>query len=233
MAVEGPYMSAIGANVVGVILAGGLARRMGGGDKSMKTIGGRSMLDRVIERAQPQVGHLILNANGDPQRFSSYRLAVAPDVIDGFAGPLAGVLTGLDWAAENAPEAEWVASFAADAPFLPADFVGVLRATAEAAGAPLACAVSGGRTHPVFGLWQVGLRGDLRRAMVDEEIRKIDKWTARYGIVEVDFPIEAIDPFFNVNRPEDLAAAELALGALEGDTRDVRTDGLETVRGET
>jgi molybdenum cofactor guanylyltransferase len=203
--------------VAGVLLAGGLSRRMGGGDKCLRDLGGRPVLARIIERAAPQVGALVLNANGDPARFDAFGLPVAADVVAGYAGPLAGVLTGLDWAAAHAPGAQWVASFACDAPFFPEDMVARMLAAVEAAGADMGCAVTHGRTHPVFGLWPLSLREDLRRAMVEEEIRKVDLWTARYKLVEVDFPdtetpAGPLDPFFNTNRPEDLEEAARYLG---------------------
>ena len=198
--------------IVGVLLAGGLARRMGGGDKPMRELGGKPILDHVIDRAKPQVHHLILNANGDPGRFAKYSLPVIADVIEGHQGPLAGILTALDWAAENVPDAEYVVSFATDAPFLPRDLVARLLTAVDGTDARLACAITGDRTHPVFGIWPVALRDELRRAMVDEEMRKIDAWTERYGIVHVPFEAEPVDPFFNVNRPENLEEAE---GLLE------------------
>ncbi|MCH7540807.1 MAG: molybdenum cofactor guanylyltransferase MobA [Proteobacteria bacterium] len=200
--------------VAGVLLAGGLSRRMGGGDKCLRALGGRTLLERVIERARPQVSALVLNANGDPARFASYGLPVTADAVKGFAGPLAGVLTGLEWAARNAPECEWVASFATDAPFLPTDMVQRMVDALAAEHAEMACAASGGRAHPVFGLWPVSLADALRRALVAEEVRKVDVWTARYRLIEVEFPVEPIDPFFNANRPEDLKAAEEALARL-------------------
>ncbi len=200
---------------LGVLLAGGRSERMGGGDKTLKVLGGRPMLARVIERAKPQVGELIINANGDPARFSSYGLPVIADVVEGFAGPLAGILTALDWAAAHRPVVAWVASFAADAPFFPADLVARLAAAVAGDKADLACARSGGQAHPVFGLWQVALRGDLRRAMIEEDMRKIDRWTARHRLAQVDFAVQPFDPFFNVNRPENLAEAEAIL-AREG-----------------
>ncbi len=205
------------SKVTGVLLAGGLSRRMGGGDKCLRELCGKPILARIIERAAPQVGKLVLNANGDPARFADFGLPVAADVVEGYAGPLAGVLTGLDWAAEHAPEAAWLASFACDAPFMPTDMVEKMLAAIEAEGADLACAVTHGRTHPVFGLWPLRLREDLRRAMLDEDIRKVDLWTARYKLVEVDFPdVETsagpLDPFFNTNRPEDLEEAAGYLG---------------------
>ena len=193
---------------VGVLLAGGLARRMGGGDKCLRPLAGETLLARVIARAAPQVGPLILNANGDPARFASYGLPVVADVVEGHAGPLAGILTALDWAAEHAPHCPLVASFATDAPFLPRDLVETMADARDLAGADLACAASGGRTHPVFGLWPVALRADLRQALVKQGERKIDRWTASHRLVEVVFPCDPVDPFFNANRAEDLAEAE-------------------------
>ena len=199
--------------IAGVILAGGLSRRMGGGDKALRSLGGKPVLAHVIDRARAQVGPLVLNANGDPARFEAFGLPVAPDLVEGFAGPLAGVLTGLAWAEAEAPGCEWLASFACDAPFLPNDLVARLLAAVEAEGADLACAASRGRSHPVFGLWPVRLRAELEAAMREEEIRKVDVWTARYRLATVDFsevetPAGTLDPFFNANRPEDLEEAE-------------------------
>lgn len=195
-------------DIVGVLLAGGLARRMGGGDKPLRTLGGKPILDHVVARARPQVRSLLLNVNGDPARFASYGLPMAGDVIKGHAGPLAGILTGMEWARKTHPEAKWLASFATDAPFFPATLVQDLRRAAEAEGAEIACAQSGERTHPVFALWSVALADDLRAAMIGEDMRKIDAWTARYRIVHVDFPTDPFDPFFNINKPENLAEAE-------------------------
>ncbi len=199
--------------VAGVLLAGGLSRRMGGGDKSLRELGGRPILDHVLERVRPQVGALLLNANGAAERFAGYGLPVLPDSVAGFAGPLAGVLTGMDWAARTAPACRWLASFACDAPFLPSDLVSTMLTACAASGADLACAKSRGRAHPVFGLWRLELRDDLRRAVVEEEVRKVDRWTSRHRLIEVDFPdlttaVGPLDPFFNTNRPEDLAEAE-------------------------
>jgi molybdopterin-guanine dinucleotide biosynthesis protein A len=196
--------------VVGLLLAGGQSRRMGGGDKALRPVDGVPLLDRVIERLRPQVDALVLNANGDPSRFARFGLPVVSDSIPGFAGPLAGVLAGLDWAASHRPDCPYVVSAATDAPFLPADLVVRLGAEIDAAHADLACAASGGRSHPVFGLWPMRLREDLRRAVVDEGIRKVDLWTARHKLVTVPFADQPVDPFFNANRPEDLdLAAEL------------------------
>lgn len=199
--------------VAGIVLAGGLSRRMGGGDKCLRSLGDRAILDWVIERARPQVAALALNANGDPARFQRFGLPVVPDSISGFAGPLAGVLAGLDWAAGAVPGATHVASFASDAPFLPLDLIARLT-TALADGHDLACAASGGRTHPVFGLWPLALRDELRRALAVEQIHKVDVWTGRYRLAVVEFPTRPVDPFFNANRPEDLAMAAEMIGTL-------------------
>jgi molybdenum cofactor guanylyltransferase len=191
----------------GVLLAGGQSQRMGGGDKNLRLLAGKPMLSHIIERAKPQVDALILNANGDPRRFAKFGLPVIGDSITGFAGPLAGVLAGLDWAAENLPDAEFIASFATDAPFFPRDLVSRLAVALEEGGFELACAQSNGQAHPVFGLWPVSMRDALREALAGG-VRKVDRWTARYKLVEVEFLAEPVDPFFNANRPEDLAEAE-------------------------
>jgi len=204
--------------IVGLLLAGGQSRRMGGGDKALRVIGGVSLLERVIERLQPQVETLVLSANGDPARFARFALPVVADSVPGYAGPLAGILAGLDWTAEHRPDCAHVVSAATDAPFLPRDLVSRLVREMEDAGAELACAASGGQSHPVIGLWPVRLREDLRHAVADEAVRKVDVWTARYRLATVHFRGEPIDPFFNANRPEDLATAT-ALLALETETR--------------
>jgi molybdopterin-guanine dinucleotide biosynthesis protein A len=202
--------------IVGLVLAGGQSRRMGGGDKALRLLGGVALVERVIERLRPQVQAFVLNANGDPARFAKYGLPVVADTVPDFAGPLAGVLAGLDWAAAHHPDCPLVASVATDAPFFPADLVARLAHEVDVAGADLACAASGGRTHPVFGLWPVRLREDLRRAVIEEGVRKVDQWTSRYLLVTVPFSDRPMDPFFNVNRPEDL---EAAAAMLEADRR--------------
>ncbi|MCA0318403.1 MAG: molybdenum cofactor guanylyltransferase MobA [Proteobacteria bacterium] len=201
---------------LGVLLAGGLARRMGGGDKPMRAIGGRTLLDRAIGRLAPQCDGLILNANGDPARFAATGLPVVADTVEGFAGPLAGILAALEWARESRPDIDWVVSIPTDSPFLPTDLVARLHAARLAAGTPLACARSGDQTHPVVGLWPVALAAELRHALVVEDIRKIDRWTALHGITEAVWPLEPFDPFFNANRPEDLAEAEAILARYPG-----------------
>src|SRR5437764_13011118 len=200
-------------NVAGVLLAGGLSRRMGGGDKALRQLGDKTLLEHVIERLRPQVAALMLNANGDPARFARFGLPVVADSVADFAGPLAGILAGLDWAAAHRPNCPVVASVATDAPFLPEDLVSRLLQGMDTAGAELACAASGGQAHPVIGLWPVRLRDELRRALVEEGVRKVDVWTARYRLATVPFADEVpglgpgIDPFFNANRPEDLDRA--------------------------
>ena len=201
--------------IPGVLLAGGLARRMGGGDKPMRTIKGRTILERVIARLAPQCDGLILNANGDPARFATFGLPVIADGVADFPGPLAGILAGLDWAAARRPEVTFILSAAADCPFLPHDLVARLDAARKAQGAELAVAASGEQTHPVIGLWSVALREKLRHALVKEDIRKIDRWTARYPLATVTWPATPLDPFFNANTAEDIAEAE-RLAILDG-----------------
>ena len=200
-------------STVGLLLAGGLSRRMGGGDKTLRTLGDKTLLDHVIARIAPQVGALVLNANGDPARFAGFGLPVVADSVPDFAGPLAGILAGLDWTAVNCGDCEQVVSVPTDAPFLPMDLVARLAREMAAQGAELACAASRGQSHPVIGLWPVRLREALRRAVVDEEIRKVDIWTARYRLATVPFAEETagVDPFFNANRPEDLGRAAALL----------------------
>ena len=193
---------------LGLILAGGLARRMGGGDKALITIGGETILSRVLTRLAPQCAAVIINANGDPARFADTRLPIVPDLIPESAGPLAGVLAGLDWAAAHMPKVEDVVSLPGDCPFPPRDLVARLSAARAADRKPLACARSGDWRHPVVGLWPVELREDLRRALLDEHLHKIEIWTARHGVAIADWPVTPVDPFFNVNTPEDAAAAD-------------------------
>ena len=194
--------------MIGLLLAGGRAMRMGGGDKGLRLLAGRPLLDHVIARLRPQLSRLLLNANGDPTRFAAYGLPVVGDSPPDFAGPLAGILAGLEWAAREAPDCPLLLSAPTDAPFLPRDLVGRLWAGRKAEGADIAMAASGGRTHPVVGLWPVALAPALRHALVAEGLRKVDIWTARYRVAVVDFPSVPVDPFFNANRPEDLAEAE-------------------------
>lgn len=204
---------------LGVILAGGLATRMGGGDKGLLQLGGQSLLAHVIDRLAPQVAGLALNANGDPARFADLGLPVLPDTIAGYAGPLAGVLAGLDWAAGQG--AVCIVTAAADTPFFPRDLVDRLMRAAQGQAYPLVLATTprtgdealksgGGRRvnrHPTFGLWPVALRDDLRAALTDG-LRKVVLWTDRNDGREALFPADPFDPFFNVNTPEDLIRAQ-------------------------
>lgn len=200
---------------LGVVLAGGLGRRMGGGDKPTRVIGGRTMLEHVIERLGPQCDGLVLNANGDPVRFARFGLPVVADTIEGYPGPLAGMLAALDWTADNRPDVEWMVSAAGDCPFLPRDLVARLQRARMTEGADLAVAASGGQAHPVIGLWKVALRDELRHALTNEGLRKIDRWTTRYGLATVSWPAEPVDPFFNANTVEDLAEAERLAALLD------------------
>jgi len=191
----------------GLVLAGGLARRMGGGDKALIRIGNETILERALKRLTPQVSGIVLNANGDPARFAPFGLPVIADSVPDFAGPLAGILAGLDWTAANRPGIEWMVSVPGDCPFLPHDLVAKLHAARITTGKLLACAHSGDWRHPVVALWHVALREDLRHAITVEDLRKIEVWTARHGVALADWLTEPVDPFFNVNTPEDVEKA--------------------------
>lgn len=211
-----------GNGVVGVVLAGGLARRMGGGDKTLKTIGGQPMLAMVIDRLAPQVAALAINANGDPARFAAFNLPVIADTIAGFAGPLAGILAGMGWARANHPDCRYLASVAGDTPFFPTDLVARLAEGCGDAGDTIALAASANGVHPVFGLWPVALADDLEEFLTKGDTRKILAFTDAYVRRNVPFdPIEPadgepVDPFFNINAPDDVARAEAIVQALRG-----------------
>jgi molybdenum cofactor guanylyltransferase len=208
---------------LGVILAGGLARRMGGGDKGLVALGGRSMLARVIAALAPQCAGLVLNANGDPARFAGFGLPVVPDTVAGFAGPLAGVLAGMEWALSARPVVDDILTFPADTPFPPADLVARLQQARREAGATIAVAASGWRRHHVVALWPVALAPALRRALVEEGLRKVESFADRFAVAVAEWPAEPDDPFFNVNTSDDLAAAEARLSGGRGAPR---RDGL-------
>jgi molybdopterin-guanine dinucleotide biosynthesis protein A len=203
------------STVPGVILAGGLSRRMGGPDKCLIPLAGRPILTHIVERIRPQVSALALNANGDPSRFADFALSVIPDESADFAGPLAGVLAALDWAAGlagdfRAGRFQHVLTVPGDTPFLPPDLVARLGA-GLAKGAELALAASGRRSHPVVALWPLASREDLRRAIRGEGLRKVETWASRFVAAAVEFEIGAEDPFLNINTPDDLAEAERRL----------------------
>ena len=192
----------------GIILAGGLARRMGGGDKAMLSLGGRPLLAHVIDRLTRQVDEVVLNANGDPARFADFGLPVIPDTVEGFVGPLGGVLAGMRWAAERGHS--HIASAAADTPFFPTDLVKQLVAAKGAQ--PISMAATddperGLSEHPTFALWPVDLADDLEYALTKGNMRKVIVWTSRHGCARAVFEGGNM-PFFNVNTPEDLAEAE-------------------------
>jgi molybdopterin-guanine dinucleotide biosynthesis protein A len=199
----------------GIILAGGLSRRMGGGDKALSKLGGTSLLARVIAALRPQCEGLVLSANGDPARFADFGFPIIADDVPGFKGPLAGILAGFDWIARHVPDVEFAISAPADTPFLPGDLTARLEDARAGHGAYIACARSGGRTHPLVALWPVAIRQDLRHALVEEDRRKAGDFLQNTRHALVDWPVDPFDPFFNVNEPGDLAAAESMLARRE------------------
>jgi molybdenum cofactor guanylyltransferase len=201
-------------STAGILLAGGRATRMGGGDKGFKTLGGVAILERVIATLRPQCDALLINANGDPVRFAGFCLPVVPDDIDGFAGPLAGILAGLDFVARQLPEISYALSVATDTPFLPGDLVDRLHAVRNAESADLAFASSAGSIHHVIGLWPVGIAAELRHALIDEDIRAVQRFTGRYKCAYAEWPAAPFDPFFNANEPADLLEAEKISASL-------------------
>ena len=203
------------AGCFGIILAGGLARRMGGVDKPLIEIGGAPILTHVIRRLGPQCAGLVLNANGDPARFAGFGLPIAPDEVDGFAGPLAGVLAGLDYVAASFPDVPLAVSVPADTPFIPHDLVRRLHSARAATGADIAVASSGARAHHAIALWPVALREALRHALVKDDVRRVSAFIERYRHALAHWRDEPFDPFFNINRPEDVETAEAHLREAE------------------
>jgi len=200
---------------VAVILAGGLSRRMGGGDKCLRLLAGEPMLHHTVRVMTGQATTMVINANGDPARFAEFSLPVTPDTIEGFAGPLAGVVAGLDWAATHSPDTSHVLSVPSDAPFLPPNLAAKLLAAVDNRPRRIALAQSGGKTHPVVGLWPTALTDDLRGAL-NEGVRKVLHWTDRHDTVFVEFeeqvtPGGVVDPFYNANTQEDMELAEQIL----------------------
>jgi molybdenum cofactor guanylyltransferase len=205
--------------VAGVILAGGLSRRMGGGDKGLCELGGKPLMTHAIERLSAQASPIAINANGDASRFASFCLQVIPDATADFAGPLAGVLSGMRWAAKSAPEARFIVTAACDTPFFPDDLVEKLVAATKGQYPAIVLANSEGQVHPVFGLWPIALADDLAEALA-AGTRKVLHWTDRHPHFDADFPLrvrgnKVIDPFFNANTPEDLAEAAMLMAAEE------------------
>jgi molybdopterin-guanine dinucleotide biosynthesis protein A len=196
--------------VAAVVLAGGRAQRMGGGDKCLLTLAGRPILAHIIERLRPQVRRIVLNANGELTRFAAFGLPVIGDAVEGYAGPLAGVLAGLEWAAAKAPDCPWVLSIPGDGPFVPRDLVARLLSEAQA-GAELVSVSTAGNRNPVIGLWPVSMAAALRKALVEEGLAKVDAFAQRYRLALVDWPDRPVDPFFNANNPEELSEAERLL----------------------
>jgi molybdopterin-guanine dinucleotide biosynthesis protein A len=198
-------------DTVGLILAGGQARRMGGTDKALLMLGGETLIARTAARAKTQVGQLLINANGDPSRFASFGSPVIADRISGFLGPLAGILSGLEWMRTNRPKANWLATFSCDCPFFPRDLVERLIAKAQRESVSVAVAASGGRHHPVFAVWRADLPVTAQSVLNDQGLRKMDDFVARFSNTRLNFPSEPVDPFFNINMPDDLARAETLL----------------------
>ena len=182
---------------------------MGGGDKCLLEFGGQTLLDWILARISPQVRTTILNANGDPARFAQFNLSVVPDIVEESLGPLLGILSGLTWVAENVRDAQWVVTVPGDTPFPPDDLVDRFMRVASGSGVEVVCAVSSGRTYPPCSLWKVDLAGELREAVIRDRILKIDEWTKTRRIEWVEFETGAVDPFFNINSPEDLQRAEV------------------------
>ncbi|MGE3528796.1 MAG: molybdenum cofactor guanylyltransferase MobA [Methyloceanibacter sp.] len=202
--------------VAGILLAGGRSRRMGGGDKCLQELAGKPVLARVIARLEPQVAVMVISANGDPSRFAAFGLPVVADSVGGFAGPLAGVHAGLEWVEANYPDVRYAVTVATDTPFLPADLVQRFRAALPSTPS-LLVARSGEGVQPVIGLWPVGLTPALETSL-NEGARKTGLWMEQHGAIEVPFPDATeggrrIDPFFNINTPDQLAEAESLLAS--------------------
>jgi len=202
------------SKILACVLAGGQSRRMGGGDKPLLTLDGRPMLSHILERLTPQVDHVILNANGDPERFTQFGLPVVPDPVGEYAGPLAGILAGLTYAKAHFPDVTHVVSIAGDTPFFPKKLVKQLAGAVPPDQPVIALASSHEKLHPVFGLWPVDLADDLAAWLERGENGKVLAFVDRYDSIEVAFDKEnkyGLDPFFNANRPDDLETARLAL----------------------
>ena len=207
------------AGIVGLVLAGGRARRMGGRDKALLRFGDGNLLNRAINRLKSQCDVILLNTSSVLAHHAAHDVPIVHDSIADHAGPLAGILAGLDWTADHAPAANALVTVPVDGPFFPQDLVTRLHAAATLQRAVIACAQSGGRRHGVYGLWSLALREELRDALLIKGVRKVDDWLAGHNVATVEWPDHPLDPFFNVNTPEDLAAAEQRLGEFADDVR--------------
>lgn len=194
---------------LGVVLAGGRSRRMGGENKVLIAFEGLTLLEHVAQRLAPQCNGVILNANRDLSRFEAMPFLVVPDSIEGHLGPLAGILTALEWSAAHRPDIEWVVSAPGDTPFIPPDLVPRLHEARRASERPLACASSGSQVHFAVGLWPVSLRHDLRHALLERNMRRAGDWARVHGYAEASWPTDPVDPFFNINTPDDVIGAKL------------------------
>ncbi len=201
--------------ICGLILAGGQARRMGGGDKCLLPLAGKSLLQRTIERAQPQVNHLLLNANGNSLRFARSKLPVVPDQFEEFKGPLAGIHAGLCWIRDTHPNNEWMISFASDTPFFPKDLAFCLMSEAKKHSVLTAIAESNTQMHPTFALWHVSLLDKIGALLMQEKIPSLQDFVKSHKMVSVDFTKSDYDPFFNINTPQDLYRAETIAALID------------------
>jgi molybdenum cofactor guanylyltransferase len=201
--------------IAGIILAGGRSLRMGGGDKTLLPLGGQPMLATVAERLSPQAATVAINANGDPARFAAFRLPVIADTVEGFAGPLAGILSGIIWA-RSKPGIKAVVTVAGDTPFFPTNLVSSLLDARNGSANRIAVAASGGRRHPVFALWPLTLADALAEFLANSSNRSVAAFAASHDTIERNFPFAKFgamtaDPFLNINEPADLARAEALL----------------------
>ena len=204
------------SQIPAIVLAGGLSRRMGGVDKTLMKLGGKAMISHALDCLEKQAGPLMINANGDANRYEGLGYPVVADVFEGHAGPLAGILTAMRWAQGNTRNAKWIVTVAADTPFLPVDLVSRLLSAAENGFSTIALAVSGERIHPVVGMWPLNLADDLEAFLNNGSSRKVLAFVDNYTLAKAQFDAVIVagievDPFFNVNTLEDLEKAEAIL----------------------
>ena len=194
--------------IIGSILTGGKSSRMGGGLKGFKKFNNQSIFDRVYHRSKNQVSNLIINSNIVTDDFDKYNLPVFSDVIKGYLGPLAGIHASINWTRINYPESEWIVTFASDTPFFPKQLVKTMYAKAKKNNKKIVLARSFKRNHPIFGLWHTSLEKDLADCILKKNIRKIEEWAKDYNYKNINFENNKYDPFFNINRPDDLIKAQ-------------------------